>query len=78
MKVRIASSNEIAPEDIAAAIDAEEIGEVQIGTPADFAKTLRETEEIVLAQQVVDELAKEGITPDEFVAMLLKSAKATH
>lgn len=78
MKVRIASSTEISSQDLENAEIASELGMTRIATPEEFRDTLRETTEIVLAKHVVESLAEEGITPDEFVAMLLNSVKATH
>ena len=72
MKIRIADKNEISDQDIEDAMDREDAGLLQHGTP-----DLTGIQEIVLSQQVADKLEEIGMSQDEFVAMLLKRAKAT-
>jgi len=45
--------------------------------PEAFQKAMLGTKEIVLSTQVAEQLEKMGISPDELIAMMLKSAKAT-
>ena len=71
MKIRIADKDEISDQDIEDARDRDEAGLIQRGVP-----DLTGIQEIVLSQQVADQLAEAGISQDEFVAMLLKHAKA--
>ena len=72
MKIRIADKDEISDQDIADARERDEAGLIQKGVP-----DLTGIQEIVLSQQVADQLEEAGISQDEFVAMLLKHAKAT-
>ena len=72
MKIRIADKNEITDQDTEDARDRDEAGLIQKGVP-----DLTGIQEIVLSQQVADQLEEAGISQDEFVAMLLKHAKAT-
>ena len=72
MKIRVADKDEISDQDIEDARDRDEAGLIQRGVP-----DLTGIHEIVLSQQVADHLEEAGISQDEFVAMLLKHAKAT-
>ena len=72
MKIRIADKNEITDQDTEDARDRDEAGLIQKGVP-----DLHGIHEIVLSQQVADQLEEMGMSQDEFIAMLLKHAKAT-
>lgn len=78
MKVRIASSLAMSPEAVQELRDAADEGLLPEVTTAEFAKTMQGVETISLAPNVAAYLKSEGITPDEFVASILKSIKATH
>jgi len=69
MKIRIADKGEISDQDIEDALES--------AIPNEGVPNLHGIQEIVLSQQVAESIKEMGMTTDEFVAMLLKQAKAT-
>ena len=77
MKIRIADKDEISEVDIEETRDAEAAGLIKEASPEEFRDHILGCKEVVMSQQVMDFLKREGVTPDDLVAMLLKSANAT-
>ena len=75
MKITI-SDTDISPEEIDEIKENKDL--IKEASPEEFKKVMLRTKHIELSPQVVEFAAKElGMTPDEFIAMLLKQAGAS-